>query len=418
MEKQKMNEAEAKFVKELIGKKVGFQVGARPVGAVDEKQMVIHDVAVCIQGEALGHGLWLDEAFIRAVIEQGNAAEKGLLCHFGHETPNANRIKNYMGAFSNFVEKPAKSHDGEDVIGAYADIKFSKVAKEMSDNVAWVLGLARERPDALGLSIVFDIGDYKVKTADGELLYSEAMKDVKSFAEWCVAYEKFFEASVDGRLYAVMGTLHGADFVAEGAATDGLFAVGEGENPLKKFQDAAEAPAETPAETPPETPAETPAETAQPSEEEQQEAATEEPAAQASAESEELSRVRTEYEKRLSGFQSMHDKKIAEFNGRIESLQRELAAAKGSASAFKEKLGAKERELASVRERLSVAEDAHRKLTGGALTVGDAPAAAKSMSEFLADHGGDFSAAVKADPETYKRICAANGWQPVALINK
>lgn len=402
MEKQKMNEAEAKFVKELIGKKVGFQVGARPVGAVDEKQMVIHDVAVCIQGEALGHGLWLDEAFIRAVIEQGNAAEKGLLCHFGHETPNANRIKNYMGAFSNFVEKPAKSHDGEDVIGAYADIKFSKVAKEMSDNVAWVLGLARERPDALGLSIVFDIGDYKVKTADGELLYSEAMKDAKSFAEWCVAYDKFFEASIDGKLYAVMGTLHGADFVAEGAATDGLFAVGEGDNPLKKLQASAE----------------TPAGTVQPSEEERREAATEEPSAQAPAEGEELSRVRQEYEKRLSGFQSMHDRKIAEFNGRIESLQKELAAAKDSVSAFEEKLGAKERELASVRERLSVAEDAHRKLTGGALTVGDAPAAAKSMSEFLADHGGDFSAAVKADPETYKRICAANGWQPVALINK
>ena len=406
MEKQKMNEAEAKFVKELIGKKVGFQVGARPVGAVDEKQMVIHDVAVCIQGEALGHGLWLDEAFIRAVIEQGNAAEKGLLCHFGHETPNGNRIKNYMGAFSNFVEKPAKSHDGEDVIGAYADIKFSKVAKEMSDNVAWVLGLARERPDALGLSIVFDIGDYKVKTADGELLYSEAMKDVKSFAEWCVAYDKFFEASVDGKLYAVMGTLHGADFVAEGAATDGLFAVGEGENPLKKLQAAAE------------TPAETPAETAQPSEEERQEAATEEPAVQAPAESEGLSRVRAEYEKRLSGFQSMHDKKIAEFNGRIESLQKELAEAKDSVSAFEKKLEAKEKELSLMGERLSVAEDAHRKLTGGALTVGDAPAAAKSMSEFLADHGGDFSAAVKADPETYKRICAANGWQPVALINK
>ena len=51
---------------------------------------------------------------------------------------------------------------------------------------------------------MFDIGDYKVKTADGELLYSEAMKDAKSFAEWCVAYDKFFEASIDGKLYAVM----------------------------------------------------------------------------------------------------------------------------------------------------------------------------------------------------------------------
>ena len=410
----KLSKADAKFVKEMVGKKVGFQVGARPVGAVDEKQMVIHDVAVCIQGEALGHGIWLDEAFVRAVVEQGNASEKGLLCHFGHESGNGSRIKNYMGAFSNFVEKPAKSHDGEDVIGAYADIKFSKVAKEMSDNVAWVMGLARERPDALGLSIVFSMGDYKVKTADGELLYSEAVADAKTYAEYSVAIDRFFAASVDGKLYAVMGTLYGADFVAEGAATDGLFAIGDGADPVAKLQEGAET-AEQTAEQPAEgaetveQPAEQPAEGAE---------TVEQPAEQpAEGEAQELSRVRAEYEKRLSGFQSMHDKKVAEFQGRIESLEKELAGAKDSVSAFEKRLEAKVQELAQARERLSVVESAHRKLTGGALTIGEARTAPKSMSEFLKDHGGDFSAAVKADPETYKRICEANGWQPVALMH-
>ena len=181
----KFNRDDAKFVKDMLGKKVGFQMGVRPVGSVDEKQMVIHDVAVCIQGEALGHGVWLDEEFIKAVVDQGNAAENGLLCHFGHEDSNASRIKNYMGVFSNFVEKPAKDHEGADCIGAYADIKFSKTAKEMSDNVDWVIKLARERPDALGLSIVFDVADYKVKTADGDLRWSEywADKEPKTWDE-------------------------------------------------------------------------------------------------------------------------------------------------------------------------------------------------------------------------------------------
>ena len=41
--------AQAQALKEMLGKKVGFQMGVRPVGSVDEKQMVIHDVAdVCV----------------------------------------------------------------------------------------------------------------------------------------------------------------------------------------------------------------------------------------------------------------------------------------------------------------------------------------------------------------------------------
>lgn len=453
----KFNRDDAKFVKEMLGKKVGFQMGVRPVGSVDEKQMVIHDVAVCIQGEALGHGVWLDEEFIKAVVDQGNAAENGLLCHFGHEDSNASRIKNYMGVFSNFVEKPAKDHEGADCIGAYADIKFSKTAKEMSDNVDWVMKLARERPDALGLSIVFDVADYKVKTADGDLRWSEywADKEPKTWDEYFDLCDAFFGESVDGKLYVIMNKLYGADFVAEGAATDGLFtrglfARGDADeiadalrSPFKalaklaeKQEPAAEAPrnegegVHTEGET-----VHTEGEAAT-AEAEQQEAATEEPAAPAAESLAKIEEMKAGYEKRLAGFQSMHDKKVAELNakisedaekfaaaekdfkGQIEKLTKELDETKSALSASKSELEKKAGELAEIGDRLQALTSAHRKLTGGALTVGDTDSKVKTMSEFVKDHGGRFDRAVSEDPDTYRRICLANGWEPVALRNR
>lgn len=459
----KFNRADAKFVKEMLGKKVGFQMGVRPVGSVDEKQMVIHDVAVCIQGEALGHGVWLDEEFIKAVVGQGNAAENGLLCHFGHESSNASRIKNYMGVFSNFVEKPAKDHEFADCIGAYADIKFSKTAKEMSDNVDWVMKLARERPDALGLSIVFDISDYKVKTADGDLKWSEfwADKEPKTWDEYFDLCEAFFAASVDGKLYVVMNKLYGADFVAEGAATDGLFtrglfARGDADeiaealrSPFKALAKLAEKEAEAPAAEAPRTEEEPKAEgedkgeaeggesgAEATTEAEQQEAATEEPTAPAAESLAKLEEMKAGYEKRLAGFQSMHDKKVAELNakisedaekfaaaekdlkGQIEKLEKELEAAKSAFSASKSELEKKAGELAEIGDRLQSLTSAHRKLTGGALTVGESDSKIKTMSEFVKDHGGRFDRAVSEDPDTYRRICLANGWEPVALRNR
>ena len=457
----KMSKADCKFLKELVGKKVGFSMGARPVGAIDEKQLVIHDVAVCIQGEALGHGVWLDEAFIRDVVAQGNAAEKGLLCHFGHEDSNAGRIKNYMGVFSNFVEKPSKSHEGEDVIGAYADIKFSKTANEKGDNVEWVMGLARERPDALGLSIVFSVGDYKVKTEDGtDVLWSEFIADrtINTWKEYYAALDEFFAQSADGKLYIVLAKLYGADFVAEGAATDGLFAAGKIEDAdelaaaikapllaLERLSDDDDAPAEGAegaagagdapadgaegAEGAGEAPAdgaegaegggEAPAEGA-----EGTEGAGEAPAegAEGASAASEVARMKAECDKRIAGFQSMHDKKISELNGQIEGLRTELEAAKSALSAARTDLDAKVKELGEVvadrdglSERLASVEDAHRKLTGCALTIGSGTPQVMTMSEFVSYHGHSLSRAVREDPETYKRICAANGWKPVAL---
>lgn len=464
-----LNKADVKFVKDLLGKKCGFAMGARPVGAVDEKQMVIHDVAVCIQGEALGHGVWLDEAFIRGVIEQGNASE--MLCHFGHEDSDAGRIKNYMGVFNNWVEKAAVGHDGAEGIGAYADIKFSKVAKAQGDNVDWVMGLARERPDALGLSIVFSIADYKIKTADGEILWSEYIEqhDVTTWDEYCDVVEAYFVQSVDGKLYVVLGKLYGADFVAEGAATDGLFARGDADaddpaaalrEKFAKFaalSDAgegsgqAETAADADAGSSPTEPAQesgtsesgaqaaegtgesaqsgtqaesTQAESAEAQPKDGEEVSSAANDTKSEQESEAVAQMKAECEKRISGFQSMHDRKMQELNGQIDALRSELDTAKAAASALQAKFDEVAEELKKVGaerdeilERLNASETARRKLTGGALTIGDGGTQVPTMAEFVKDHGGSLSLAVKQDPETYKRICAANGWRPAALDN-
>ena len=132
--------------------------------------------------------------------------------------------------------------------------------------------------------------------------------------------------------------------------------------------------------------------------------------------------MKAECDKRIAGFQSMHDKKISELNGQIEGLRTELEAEKSALSAARKDLDAKVKELGEVaaerdglRERLESVEEAHKKLTGCALTIGNGTSHVKTMAEFVADHGHSLSRAVREDPETYKRICAAHGWKPVAL---
>jgi len=471
----KMKTDDAKFLKELFAKqgdRMSFKLGTRPVGAVDEKQLVIHDLCVCLQGEALGHGVWLDEAFIKKCVEQGNAAENGMLCHFGHEDSNASRIKNYMGVLSNFVEKPAKDHEGGDCVGCYADIKFSKTAEKMSDNVAWVMGLARERPDALGLSIVFSVDDYKVKCADGNDLTwrqfvadnEQKFDDADTFEAWSDLLEAFYAQSADGKLYVVLDKLYGADFVAEGAATDGLFEAGkrpmapsapeslaatdadagEGSSPTSPTPEAAQAEGgESAAETnhdcgthgtQPESTEAQPQEAAQPTAEDGEGTPREDDTTSgADAQGEEVAKMKAACDKRISGFQSMHDKTVAELNAKmqvaadkwldekkdlerkVEMLTKELEAAQADASALREKFEKATEELAACRDRLSSVEKAHRKLTGGTLTIGEGERRAKTMAEFVKDHGDDFARAVREDPEMYKRICAARGCEPVAL---
>ena len=472
--KQMKNKIENKKLS-AIGSRVGFSAAVDAVEAVDEEALTLKGVCICKMGEALGHEVWLDEEFINGVYEQGKDTNKGLICHFGHSCPNGERIKDYMGFFENFEIKDSTDHEGNPCKAVFADITFSETAAAIGDNVKWVLGLAKERPDALALSIVFAVGDYKIKTVDGDLTW-EAYMDAHGMNSY---WNEFMAASTDGKVYVVLGKLYGADFVAEGAATDGLFQKGNSEmkpedekketvDEVDEVTEAAEenkdgAPAEEetaaedvetkedekpasddeaveasddeevkPAEdetaAEPEKEEEAPAaEEEKPAEEKEDEASDddgdeekkkeEKPAEDVEAPAEELSAAE-QMKKRLAGFQSMHDKKMREMNLKLEKMTEDLAKAKADATSFQRQFEEMQKEFVECHEQLEASKTRFAKLTGSALTIGEAKIEHETMRSFLGKHNNSLSEAVKADPETYKRICGEMGIPPYALMNK
>lgn len=472
--KQMKNKIENKKLS-AIGSRVGFSAAVDAVEAVDEEALTLKGVCICKMGEALGHEVWLDEEFINGVYEQGKDTNKGLICHFGHSCPNGERIKDYMGFFENFEIKDSTDHEGNPCKAVFADITFSETAAAIGDNVKWVLGLAKERPDALALSIVFAVGDYKIKTVDGDLTW-EAYMDANGMNSY---WNEFMAASTDGKVYVVLGKLYGADFVAEGAATDGLFQKGNSEmkpedekketvDEVDEVTEAAEenkdgAPAEDetaaedvetkedekpasddeaveasddeevkPAEdetaAEPEKEEDAPAaEEEAPAEEKEDEASDddgdeekkkeEKPAEDVEAAAEELSAAE-QMKKRLAGFQSMHDKKMREMNLKLEKMTEDLAKAKADATSFQHQFEEMQKEFMECHEQLEASKTRFAKLTGSALTIGEAKIEHETMRSFLGKHNNSLSEAVKADPETYKRICGEMGIPPYALMNK
>ncbi len=470
--KQMKNKITGNKMLSSIGARVDFAAAVDGVEAVDEAALTLKGVCICKMGEALGHDVWLDEAFINSVFEQGRDAKNGLICHFGHACPNGERIKDYMGFFTNFEIRDSIDHEGNPCKAVFADITFSETAAAMGDNVKWVLGLAKERPDALALSIVFSVGDYKIKTVDGDLTW-EAYVDAHEMNSY---WNEFMAASTDGKVYVVLLKLYGADFVAEGAATDGLFQKGNSEmkpedekketvdevdevteaaeenkdgapaeetaaeEPVKEEEKPAdevpaeepvkeeEAPAEeTAAEEPvkeeekpaDEVPAEEPVkeEEAPAEDAEDDEKKEEKPADEAKAPAEELS-VADQMKKRLAGFQSMHDKKMREMNLKLEKMTEDLAKAKADATSFQRQFEEMRKEFMECHEQLEASKTRFAKLTGSALTIGEAKVEHETMRSFLGKHNNSFSEAVKADPATYKRICGEMGIPPYALLTK
>lgn len=198
------------------------------IRGVDRANGVLRDVQIVLEGEAKGHGVWLDRAFCEAVAAAGNAmGEAGVKVRFGHPAMCADAIGTYLGRATNFaVASFRRAGTGEEVAGVVADIAVDKFA----DRAEWVLNMAESAPDTFGQSIVFTYGDFKVKDADGAEHSYQAecvdgvedpdsktgRKTVKTPAEWRAQ-------SADGRVYAVLGKLHGTDFTDTPAATDGVF---------------------------------------------------------------------------------------------------------------------------------------------------------------------------------------------------
>ncbi len=217
----------------------GAQLGEGALGEVDAENEVLRDVQIVLEGEAKGHGVWLDREFVESVAAAGNATgDVGLKVRYGHPAMCADAIGTELARARDFrVVEVERDVDGEKVSAAavVADIHMLKSAHSapQGDIVAHVMATAAEDPRQFGQSIVFTYADWVVKDADGNRhSYRAEVEGVgddgeelppevprKSAKEW-------LEQSADGRRYAVLGRLHGTDFTDEPAATDGIFSTG------------------------------------------------------------------------------------------------------------------------------------------------------------------------------------------------
>lgn len=240
---KKFNPMKTRFRATFAGK----DLGAKRLGKIDEENEVLHDVQITLEGEALGHGVWLDREFCEAVAAAGNATgDVGLKVRYGHPAMCSDAIGTELGRAKNFrVVDVERTVDGNSVkcAGVVADVHLLKSAHSapQGDIAKHVLETAKEDPGQFGQSIVFTYSDWVVKDKDGNRhSYKEEVSE--PYAKWreenhdadykaCWAksdelYAAWLEKSADGKIYAVLGKLHGSDFTDTPAATDGIFSTG------------------------------------------------------------------------------------------------------------------------------------------------------------------------------------------------
>ena len=222
----------------------GSQLGAGRLGSIDKENEILHDVQITLEGEAKGHGVWLDRAFCEDVAKAGNATgDVGLKVRYGHPAMCSDAIGTELARAKNFrVVDVEREIDGQKVTcaGVVADVHMLEAAHSapQGDIVKHVMEMAATDPSQFGQSIVFTYADWKVKDADGnDHSYNAEVKE--PYDKWleenpdadmreCAKKgdeltSAWFGQSADGKVYAVLGKLHGTDFTDSPAATDGIF---------------------------------------------------------------------------------------------------------------------------------------------------------------------------------------------------
>jgi len=134
---------------------------------VDFANDVIKDVVIVQEGEAKGHGVWLDSKFINDIAKQG-ASLSGIKSRFGHPNMCGNSLGDYLGEFQNFSSRRQLGK-----MQAIADLhldrsiadKSPKYDKSLTD---YILQFASTKPEMFGNSIVFS-GTQEERKVESEI---------------------------------------------------------------------------------------------------------------------------------------------------------------------------------------------------------------------------------------------------------
>ena len=210
---------------------------SHPEGEVSPERGVIERVSVTTEGEASGHGVHLDEAFIDTVVEKGNEKKAGLKARFGHPNMCSTALGTFIGRFKNFTKETVTRDDGSEACRAVADLFMSNSAKDTPNGnlYDYVFSLADSEADMFGTSIVFTPGEEYHKTKDGRNVHHQWGKDKEGNQIFDAEGQrvqlgwvddegnKVDEDDVLPKVYIECEALHACDAVDDPAANDGLF---------------------------------------------------------------------------------------------------------------------------------------------------------------------------------------------------
>jgi hypothetical protein len=183
---------------------------------VDFANDIIRNVVLVQEGEAKGHGVWLDSKFINDIAKQGALIDGGVKSRFGHPNMCGNSLGDYLGTYQNFSSRRQLGK-----MQAIADLHLDRSVADKSPKydkslVDYVLQFASDQPNMFGNSIVFR-GD-------------QEEREVKENGE---KVKKIFMVLVENGFSA-------SDVVDDPAATSGMFSQYNIANQVTEFIQNAE----------------------------------------------------------------------------------------------------------------------------------------------------------------------------------
>jgi len=167
---------------------------------VDREARVIRGVSVITRGEALGHGVWIDEEFLSSVA---TFSARGLKSRFTHPGLSSDGTGKALGRVHGLRKQ------GDKVVG---DLHLLDAASRAPDGdlAGYVMDLASEDPELFGTSIVFAY-DHEAEKA-----FTEAHSDDDGF-------QSPDELNTKNLPHARLKALKACDVVDDPAANPGGF---------------------------------------------------------------------------------------------------------------------------------------------------------------------------------------------------
>lgn len=185
----------------------------------DEENGIIYDVVMVQEGPAKGHGVHLEAEFIEAVIayDKRYFRNTGLKARFGHPGASSETMGTQLGRFLDFR---TREKDGKMQGIANLHLLASADKSPSHPNMReWVMSMAKEDPDFIMSSIVFEGSGYYQREESGR-------KKRMKFDDFGYPTNHDPDKEIYVEFDANAGAKHYyTDLVEQGAATDSLYSM-------------------------------------------------------------------------------------------------------------------------------------------------------------------------------------------------